>query len=57
MLCFFLIALGGLDPRGQFMKNRYLMEFFNYSLWFFIIAQTIAKIAKTDMHFFITAVL
>lgn len=33
------------------------MEFLNYSLWFFIIAQTIAKIAKTDMHFFITVVL
>lgn len=57
MLCFFLIGLGGLDPCGQFMKNRCLMEFLNYSLWFFIIAQTIAKIPKTDMHFFITAVL
>lgn len=28
IMCFFLIALGGLDPCGQFMKNRCLMEFF-----------------------------
>lgn len=38
-------------------KQVFNGNFFNYSLWFFIIAQTIAKIAKTDMHFFITVVL